>query len=221
MFSQTLRSGWLAAILTFFVCLEALAQTEPRAIVTFDPIPDARAVKYRVQTAIGSLPFATAVECAAIPVTTDGRIGCTVPAIAGTSTYKVRVAGLDAGGTEGEYSSEVTFLFASIQPLSPTSLSQASATSTTPGKLARKLSWPVVTKFRTGPAFPAGAVVEYRVYQGGTGQTPASNSNLVAISSTNSVTIQGLSKDMSYQFWVTCVVNGIESYTSPAVRVNT
>lgn len=215
MVSQTLRSGWLIATLAFFLVVTSFTQTAPRAIVSWDPIPDPRAVKYRIQTTVGTLPFATALDCTLPP--------CTVTGIEGTITYKIRVAGLEADGTQGEYSTEIPFLFAAIQPLSPTSLSVSNATSTQPGKLAKKLSWTAVTKYRPGPLFPAGVKVTYRVYQGETAPTV-----LVTETSTNTFTVQGLAKHKSFQFWVTCVIDTIgyptilvESFTSPAVRVNT
>lgn len=206
---STLRSGCVA-ILTFLFAASYLAQTDPRMIVSWDPIqpPAGQTVaRYIIETTVGTLPYTKAADCPAIP--------CTVEGIEGTSTYKIRVAGVEPNGTVGEYSDPITFLFASIQPLSPTSLSHAAATSTQPGKLARKLTWTAVKGFRTR-TFPAGTVVSYRVYQAGT-----SGSSFMGTTQTPTFTAQGLSKHKTYHFYVTAVVNGIESFSSPAVRVNT
>jgi len=198
------------AALILILCASALAQTEPYLNVAWDLIPatEGVAVNYRVQTTVGSLPFITAAECVLPP--------CLVTGIEASTTYKIRVAGIEANGTEGDYSDPISFKFSSIQPISPTSLSVSSATSSQPGKITKQLSWSATTKFRTGALFPAGSVVEYRVYQAaGNGLT------LVVFNSlANSMTVD-LDKNRSYQFWVTCIVDGVESFTSPAVRITT
>jgi len=166
---------------------------------------------YVIEMAAGAAAFTKALDC---PLGTES--GCMVSGIDGAITYKIRVAGVDKAGVTGEFSEPITFLFASIQPLSPTLLTQTAATSSQPGKLAKRLSWTAVKGYRTGPLFPAGTVIDYRVYQAMT--EPAVE---IATTQTNFFTVQGLQKNKTYQFYVTCVVNGIESYTSPAVRVNT
>jgi len=200
------RAAAIACSLALCGVLKIMGQTDPRMIVSWNVV--AGAAKYQVETTVGTLPFIKAAECPASP--------CTITGIEGTTTYQVRVAGVDAGGKLGAYSTPLAFMFASVQPFAPTSLSQTSATSTQPGKLAKKLSWTAVTKYRTGPAFPAGTIIEYRIYQAVTG--PAV---IIATSATNSYTVQGLAKNKTFQFYVTCVVNGVESFATPAVRVNT
>jgi len=197
-------SGWLS-ILAIFFTVSVLGQTTPRIIVSWDAVT--AAAKYQVETTVGTLPFIKAAECPASP--------CTVTGIEGTTTYQVRVAGVESNGKIGNYSTPLPFMFAAIQPFAPTSLTQSSASSTQPGKIAKKLSWTAVTQFRTGP-FPPGTIVTYKIYQADT-----SPSVLIATSNTNSFTIQALTKNKTFQFYVTCVVNGIESFASPAVRVVT
>jgi len=208
---QLIRVAFFALpTLIMFLAELYFGQTDPRMIVYWNPItpPAGQSVaKYIVETTVGSLPFLKAADCTAIP--------CTITGIEGTTTYKVRVAGVEPTGIVGAYSDQITFMFASIQPFAPTSLTQASATSTQPGKIAKTLSWTAVKGFRTR-TFPAGTVVTYRIYQAGT--SPAV---LIATANSNSFTVQGLAKHKSFQFYVTAVVDGVESFATPAIRINT
>jgi hypothetical protein len=201
------------AILLLLMPRLAMAQTEAHFNLSWDLVEGA--VKYRIQTTVGSLPWATALECEAPP--------CKITGIEETLTYKVRVAGIDSEGVEGEYADLPTFRFADVQPLSPTSLTSTAITSE-PLRKGIRLSWPAVTKFRTGGLlanqnifFPplAAPVVEYRVYQVGTGPW----ANFTTTQST-SIELQ-LPRSKSFHFYVTCFFYGIESYSSPSVRVNT
>lgn len=204
---KPVRSGWLIAVLTLFSCIALLGQTDPYFNLTWDILPNTGVKFYRIQTAVGSLPFATVLECPAPP--------CKISGINPTTLYKIQVAGVSDSNVEGYYSVPITFIFAGAQPVSPSSLSQLPIASTDLNKIANKLSWPAVKTYRSGVAFPASTAVAYQVYQAGTGQCV-----LVANTTVPTYTVQ-LPKNKSFMFYVTCVADGVESFSSPPVRVNT
>jgi hypothetical protein len=227
---QTFRENWDTAFIVvavglilgwalFIFCLSPLlAQTDPRMLVTCSPITDPRLANYRIETTVGVLPFAVARECSRAEMAS----GCPITGIEGSITYKVRVAGIDTSRQVGLFSDPVSFNFNQVQPTSPTNLAQSSASSTTPGRVARRFTWSAVKYMRNGSAIATGLTVSYRLYMATSDpSTTGVIGSVVATVTTTDYTYQGMQKNRSFYFWVTCIAGGIESFGSPAVRVQT
>lgn len=213
---KTLRSGWLAAILTLLCVLTILAQTEPRAIVVWDAINSPVLTGYVIKRGISpTSPTVDSIVEKNINTWLDATIEPTIK-------YWFGVAGLDNDeyppAREGEIGWAINnpFRFSDIQPASPANLTAVKTTSTTPGRIAVRVSWGLVTKTRSLLLLPTGAVVTYNVFVANTGTIQ----KLTVLQGT-SITVGGMKKNQTMYFYVTSVWEGIESLGSPAVRIQT
>jgi len=198
-------------LLFFLLFLAPLlaAQTAPRAIVTWEHIPDDRVAGYKVKRGTSPTAITAATAVPDVSVWQDDTIEPTLK-------YWYAVSGVDTDGLEGEtgIADNNPFRFSDIQPASPANL-VCSKTKT--GSTARlQCYWSQVTKTRSLLLLPTGASVTYRVFLSSTGTVKT-----FPISSATSIVISDVTRHQTFYVFVLAVWNGIESLGSPAVRIQT
>lgn len=201
--------GW-ALFISLLSPLLAFAQTEPRAIITWNAIPGAVS-GYMVKRGISADILDTSQNAGNVTSFVDLSIEPTI-------RYWFAVVGYDGAGVEGYpgIASNNPFRFSDIQPASPASVTVQKVASTIPGRVSVLVSWAPVTKTRSLRLIPEGSVVVYNVYSANTGEIQT-NAGVPG----TSVQIGGLRKHKTVYFYVTAIWNQIESLGSIAVRVQT
>lgn len=180
-------------------------QTEPRAIVSWNPIPDPSTLGYKVHR--GTIPTVLS-EVATVALTAwqDDSIEPTIK-------YYYAVRGYNS--QPGTLSAPVQFRFSDVQPASPAGLT-AVKVGFSAGRVTVKADWQAVTKTRSLLVLPVGSTVTYNVFISNTGTIQK-----FTVLQGTSFTVSDLRKNKTVYFYVTSVLNGVESLGSPAVRVQT
>jgi len=199
-------------LLLFLLFLAPLlaAQTAPRAIITWEHIPDGRVAGYKVKRGTSPTAITAATAVPDVSLWQDATIEPTLK-------YWYAVSGIDTDGLEGEtgIADNNPFRFSDIQPASPANL-VCSKTKT--GSTVRlQCYWSQVTKTRSLLLLPTGASVSYRVFLSSTGGTVKT----FPVLSGTSISISDVKRHQTFYVFVLAVWNGIESLGSPAVRIQT
>lgn len=218
---QTIRETWDVAAMVvliglilgwaLFIALVSplMGQTEPRAIVTWDAVNDARLAGYKVKRGTSSGAYTQGVTVGNVNFWRDDSIEPTIK-------YYYAVVGFDALGQEGLLGeADTAFRFSDIQPASPANLT--ATRQVYQGRVTVTLSWSQVTKTRSLLLLPTDALITYRVFMSNT----QGAGNVAGDVTSPSFQVQGLKKNQTVYFYVTALWNGIESLGSPAVRVQT
>lgn len=219
---RTIQEWDLWLIGSFVICilfwsllmfwLEVFAQTAPRLIIQWDPITDSRLAGYKIKRTVGALPYAVVGTVDKVTQWQDNNVDP-------FTTYQIIVVGVDINGVEGNPSIPVSGSFVALQPAQPTNFAASNASSSSPGRVAKTFTWTAVTKMRNQSTPVVGP--SYLIYMATSDPATGASGSLVTTVTATTYTHQGMQKNRTYYFWVSCVVNGVESFGSPAVRVQT